>query len=203
MGSLVLRLGRKFLQLFLWFLKYNRTVEGYTYSYRILKGSQLRIKCIYCHGLSCLKETKMLPGEFPFQGCKQLVMSELYLCLKDTIHSPSFPAPVPNMAVWCWNVAQEPLKKTNRFLGWHSLLGIRRLSLNGPACVCKRSKSYLFSSWDDDCFKEPFSFLTKKFIVRQISSFTAVLWNPEKWCVQIKSRRFIGMKEIFGLHPSF
>lgn len=91
MGSLVLRLRRKFLQLFLWFLKYNRTVEGYTYSYRILKGSQLRIKCSYCHGLSCLKETKMLPGEFPFQGCKQLVMSELYLCLKDTIPFTFFP----------------------------------------------------------------------------------------------------------------
>lgn len=36
-------------------------------------------------GLSCLKETKMSPGEFPFQGCKWLVMSELCLCLKDTI----------------------------------------------------------------------------------------------------------------------
>lgn len=36
-------------------------------------------------GLSCLIETKMVPGEFPFQKCKELLMSELCLCLKDSI----------------------------------------------------------------------------------------------------------------------
>lgn len=60
-------------------------MEGYTYYYRILEGIQ-ECNALIGKDLSCLKETKMMPGEFPFQECKELLMSELCLCLKDIIH---------------------------------------------------------------------------------------------------------------------
>lgn len=73
--------------------------------------------------LSCRKETKMVPGEFPF------LRSGRCLCVSN-VAATSFLAPVPNMMVGCGNFEQPPLKEPFPEVILPFTQGISRFSLS-------------------------------------------------------------------------
>lgn len=171
------------------------------YYYRLLRGTQLWIKCTYRHGPVLSQRNKDDVGGFPFQGCREHLRGKLGLCLNDSIHLV-FMAPLPNM-MGRWGIEISSDRHWTISRGSAAFYLRNELVSSEFTWLCLSGKHrYIVFSQDEDCCKEPFSSQWRNLYWRQISSFPAGLPNPEMMCTNESRRDAVGMKGMFESHPS-
>lgn len=163
------------------------------YSCIILKGNKASIKCICWQEFVLSHRNKILPGEFPFQGCEEFLRNELRLSLKDSIHLLSWCL----CQAWQWWRAWKLLKEPFSEATLPSNQGISRFPLKWPVCVWRINRNIFSLHSKRNLSRRHFLSRQWNSYWRQISNFTAGLWNSKMMYTNQRRGYSLGMKRVF------